>query len=485
MQFVRVLRSIRDDLPSVQPLGFGLWWAAWFAARMMGAGWLSTGQHGLVQDGSVLGLMSALYALAFLLLVAFGKRLAPLRQRRALLVVAAVVAGIGLALISLNGMQPFGPVGQLVGLSLAAIAAAVVVMAWVELYGAMGARRACIGICSSLLIAAVLFAIAITLGPLAPLPTTVILASCPVLSVVSLLGAWRDAGIPRDDLAARQEPFRMPIAPMVGMFVYAFAVGFMVMLTAAHASLGLSFNLLSAACKGAIALAVLLYTVSRRTLDFRFMYWSILLFLAMGFMLLPVAGYGDANALVTAGYACLAISWITVCSDIIHRVHAPALVAGGWSAFANYGGAVAGGLACSALLGRVTLGVWQLSVVAIVMVSLLMLTSTLLLSETSVADLWGLVHTPTPAMTELPESLVEGRCAQVAAANGLTPREREILVLLAQGRTTEEIGESLVISAATVRTHAKRIHEKLGVHSQPQLIRMIVFDSQTAEPVQA
>jgi DNA-binding CsgD family transcriptional regulator len=32
-----------------------------------------------------------------------------------------------------------------------------------------------------------------------------------------------------------------------------------------------------------------------------------------------------------------------------------------------------------------------------------------------------------------------------------------------------------------VRTHSKRLYEKLGVHSQPQLIKMVVFDLDVAE----
>jgi DNA-binding NarL/FixJ family response regulator len=53
----------------------------------------------------------------------------------------------------------------------------------------------------------------------------------------------------------------------------------------------------------------------------------------------------------------------------------------------------------------------------------------------------------------------------------LTRREREILSLLAQGRTTNDIARSLSISALTVQSHVKNLLAKLGVHSKVEAIR--------------
>jgi len=46
---------------------------------------------------------------------------------------------------------------------------------------------------------------------------------------------------------------------------------------------------------------------------------------------------------------------------------------------------------------------------------------------------------------------------------GLTPRECEILDLLASGRSNKELARSLGISPNTVKTHVARLYEKLGV----------------------
>jgi two-component system, NarL family, response regulator NreC len=52
----------------------------------------------------------------------------------------------------------------------------------------------------------------------------------------------------------------------------------------------------------------------------------------------------------------------------------------------------------------------------------------------------------------------------------LTDREREILQLIAEGRTAKEVAQVLNISPTTVETHRTHIQEKLGVHSIPELV---------------
>jgi DNA-binding NarL/FixJ family response regulator len=55
---------------------------------------------------------------------------------------------------------------------------------------------------------------------------------------------------------------------------------------------------------------------------------------------------------------------------------------------------------------------------------------------------------------------------------GLSPREREILGLLAEGRTQGEIATDLVISSKTVATHIQHILSKLGVNTRAQAVAM-------------
>lgn len=53
----------------------------------------------------------------------------------------------------------------------------------------------------------------------------------------------------------------------------------------------------------------------------------------------------------------------------------------------------------------------------------------------------------------------------------ITPREHEILGLIAEGLSNREIGERLFVSENTVKTHSSRLFEKLGVNRRMQAVQ--------------
>lgn len=56
----------------------------------------------------------------------------------------------------------------------------------------------------------------------------------------------------------------------------------------------------------------------------------------------------------------------------------------------------------------------------------------------------------------------------------LTEREREVLQLVAEGKTNQEIADLLVLSIKTVQTHRAHIMEKLQAHDRTDLVKYAI-----------
>lgn len=62
----------------------------------------------------------------------------------------------------------------------------------------------------------------------------------------------------------------------------------------------------------------------------------------------------------------------------------------------------------------------------------------------------------------------------------LTLREREVVQLFAEGRSTKQIASSLCVSVKTIETHRRRIMEKLEIHSIAELTKYAIREGLTS-----
>lgn len=62
------------------------------------------------------------------------------------------------------------------------------------------------------------------------------------------------------------------------------------------------------------------------------------------------------------------------------------------------------------------------------------------------------------------------RCNALGDACGLSERQKEVLVLIAQGRSAKYVEQELSISLSTAQTHIRNIYRKVGVHSRQELL---------------
>jgi DNA-binding NarL/FixJ family response regulator len=91
----------------------------------------------------------------------------------------------------------------------------------------------------------------------------------------------------------------------------------------------------------------------------------------------------------------------------------------------------------------------------------------------------GEVHLDPAIARQLTRSLMAPKAQTVDA---LTDREREVLVLVAQGLPNQQIADALVISERTARTHVSNILSKLGVASRTQAALLAIREGIAPAP---
>jgi DNA-binding NarL/FixJ family response regulator len=69
-----------------------------------------------------------------------------------------------------------------------------------------------------------------------------------------------------------------------------------------------------------------------------------------------------------------------------------------------------------------------------------------------------------------------------APASPLSPRERDVLELVAQGYTNQQIASRFGVSVKTIETHRARLTEKLGLRSRAELVRYALDSGLLAPP---
>lgn len=71
------------------------------------------------------------------------------------------------------------------------------------------------------------------------------------------------------------------------------------------------------------------------------------------------------------------------------------------------------------------------------------------------------------------KGLWKKRCRVVSERCGLSERQHDVLMLVAQGRNAKYIEQALTISLSTAQTHIRNIYRKTGVHSRQELLNLI------------
>lgn len=215
-----------------------------------------------------------------------------------------------------------------------------------------------------------------------------------------------------------------------------------------------------------------------------------------------VAGYVavalllDAHAavsilIINIGYEFFDILAWVLFVEVARRREQNALYIFGLGVMFMFAGMALGNGASHIVNSLMVAGNVQANVIAMVAILCLVFIAFLVLPEGTLAQISGSIICRRSERAEsVPVSPVSGeegaaadgqpapdrlrcQCAAVARDFELTPREGEVLVLLAYGRTLSIIARDLHIAKGTARTHIENIYRKLDVHKQQELIDLV------------
>jgi DNA-binding NarL/FixJ family response regulator len=93
-----------------------------------------------------------------------------------------------------------------------------------------------------------------------------------------------------------------------------------------------------------------------------------------------------------------------------------------------------------------------------------------LLKDCSTADLLAAIRKVHSGGSHVSERAAARLAERAMAGGGLSPREVEVLKLIAGGKSNKEIADLLFVSEGTVKTHVLNIHQKLAVNDRTEAV---------------
>ena len=329
----------------------------------------------------------------------------------------------------------------------------------------------------------VLYAVFTLVSAAAVLPLAALLFLVAVLCAKRVL----DARAPEEDFGFQVSAFHGLVRdlwhPVLGTAILCFMGGLMLQISGQQdIPLGEFQQTSLWASAAAIACLLVPALVVRKPLNLSRVYSVALPLSAAGFLLLPLiwnAAGGIVNAFAQVGAMVAALILWCMLTDGARRTHTSPTLLFSLALIVTNAAMLAGTLLGAVQTQNIRPGDVALTAVALVSVYLLLIAAIVLFRN---REGGGAVQAPARSGGEsapsievapTPEEVLATRCASLAEQYGLTPRERDIFPLLAQGHTMPAISERLFVSENTVKSHAKRIYQKLGIHARAELIDLV------------
>ncbi len=394
-----------------------------------------------------------------------ARKLSPLSSR------GAVLAGAPLLLIAATALAYMGVfvpgtslVVRLAASVMGGVGIALMILTWCERYAQLTPGRFLLYYASMMLVGAVVIWI---YRGFVPEWQPWMVGLLPLVSIGMLIST-HDAGEVGELPESGSARFTFPWKPLLVVALYSFAFSLQYTSDAVPGLYSSPGTIVSALV---VVVALLL---TRGRIGFETVYSAWLPFMSALFLLVPAGGGLPgvwADFFNCLGYGANEIFIATMVGSIAYRY--------GVNAVWLYG-AELGARFLVLMLGRELRPLFVASGLGTglpVIVSVVVAT-VLVVSEIKIDSNWGigLVGTSSGEGTASAVSKrndVGTRCAELARTHGLTQREGEVLLLLAQRKTTAEIEAALFIANGTAKAHVSHVYQKLGVHTREGLLERL------------
>ncbi len=404
---------------------------------------------------------------SLLVIVLVGTRLGSLLDSKGLHVGITVAFTTG-SVLTLAAQLGGYPLGVLVGALLGGVCIGCLKISWGEMFSRMELTRGIIDISYALIVSVLLF-LALTLAPVYVEAVAFVLASILCAPLLYHGGHTTKGMRGKESIEKSAGTLHFSWMFIILPFLVAFTSGF---IQSSSSDVFTSPNYWIMAASGELAAGVILLTMSRwygRRLSASQFYAVALIFVVLGFLLYAFdvgptwLGAAIHNLGFSIFYFFMIVYWGTLAIRMNRSVvHIYAI---GYFSFmlAN----LTGCLLAMYLPANFLAAAWV--PFSVLVIFAFFVAGTLLMGDAhSPVRSWLVPETNLESNDEIPN-----RCAEITLRYALTPREHEVLILLARGRNASYISQSLAISHDTAKTHIKNIYLKLDIHSQQELLDMI------------
>lgn len=192
----------------------------------------------------------------------------------------------------------------------------------------------------------------------------------------------------------------------------------------------------------------------------------------VGYLLIPLASNSDFALAFTEAGNLLYLSFLFIgCLSLIRRTAVDPRIIVLRAVLYNALGTAIGILLTVNFAGGFVPGSQGYFVLSIVVTLLLTAATFWVGTDEQIRKIWGLRRKMSAKRYN--DAATKARVSKLAGQHGLTPREADILMLIAQGRRAPEMTDALGVSMGTVRTHVKHLYTKLGVHSYAEAVKAL------------